>query len=130
MVKTREMSRTQQVQIVRQADVTSVDRLFGGRLMEWIDIVASVTARRHAGVEVTTAAVERLDFRSAAKAGNTLVLIGTVLSVGRTSMNVQVLSYCENLSGERRLINEARLIMVAVDAEGRPVPVPRLVQGA
>lgn len=120
-------SRTEQVQILSQATLNGYKRLFGGKLMEWIDIVAAVTARRHSGCNVTTAAVDSLEFTSAAYANDTLVLIGTVTYVGRTSMEVCVKTYVEELSGKRRLINNAYVIMVALDENERPAPVPGLI---
>ena len=46
---------------------------------------------------------------------------------GRTSMEICVETYVEELSGEKRLINVAYLVMVALDEHERPVEVPRLV---
>lgn len=120
-------SRTEQVQILSQATLNGYKRLFGGKLMEWIDIVAAVTARRHSGCNVTTAAVDSLEFTSAAYANDTLVLIGTVTYVGTTSMEICVKTYVEELSGQRRLINNAYVIMVALDENERPAPVPGLI---
>ena len=120
-------SRTEQVQILSQSTLNGYKRLFGGKLMEWIDIVAAVTARRHSGRNVTTAAVDSLEFTSAAYVNDTIVLIGTVTYVGTTSMEVCVKTYVEALSGERRLINNAYVIMVALDENERPAQVPGLI---
>lgn len=120
-------SRTEQVQILTQKDLNGYGRLFGGKLMEWIDIVAGVTARRHCGKNVTTAAVDSLEFAAPAYANDTIVLVGTVTYTGRTSMEVCVKTYREDLDGERVLINRAYLIMVALDENERPTPVPFLV---
>ena len=120
-------SRTEQVQILSQSTLNGYKRLFGGKLMEWIDIVAAVTARRHSGRNVTTAAVDSLEFTSAAYANDTIVLIGTVTYVGTTSMEVCVKTYVEALSGEHRLINNAYVIMVALDENERPAQVPGLI---
>lgn len=120
-------SRTEQVQILSQGTLNGYKRLFGGKLMEWIDIVAAVTARRHSGRNVTTAAVDSLEFTSAAYANDTIVLIGTVTYVGTTSMEVCVKTYVEALSGERRLINNAYVIMVALDENELPAQVPGLI---
>lgn len=120
-------SGTEQVQILSQSTLNGYKRLFGGKLMEWIDIVAAVTARRHSGRNVTTAAVDSLEFTSAAYANDTIVLIGTVTYVGTTSMEVCVKTYVEALSGERRLINNAYVIMVALDENERPAQVPGLI---
>ena len=42
-------SYTEQVQILSQSSLNGYKRLFGGRLMEWIDVVAGVVARRRCG---------------------------------------------------------------------------------
>lgn len=120
-------SRTEQVQILSQGTLNGYQRLFGGKLMEWIDVVAAVTARRHCGKNVTTAAVDSLEFTSAAYANDTLVLVGNITYTGRTSMEVCVKTYIEYLNGERKLINKAYLIMVALDENEKPAPVPELI---
>ena len=127
MEKYARESRTEQVQILTQKDLNGYGRLFGGKLMEWIDIVAAVTARRHCGKNVTTAAVDSLEFAAPAYANDTIVLVGTVTYTGKTSMEVCVKTYRENLDGKRILINQAYLIMVALDENERPTPVPFLV---
>jgi len=125
--KTVSQSRTEQVQIVRPEHISSGGRLFGGRLMEWIDVVAGVVARRHTGGIVTTAAVDTLNFKAPAFVEDLIVLQGQVTYVGRTSMEVRVKAFVENQKGERNLINRAYLVMVAMDEKGRPVEVPRLI---
>lgn len=120
-------SRTEQVQILTQGVLNGYGRLFGGKLMEWIDVVAAVTARRHCGHNVTTAAVDCLEFSAPAYANDTVVLVGTVTYTGRTSMEICVKTYIEKLSGRRELINRAYLTMVALDDQERPTPVPGLI---
>lgn len=120
-------SRTEQVQILSQSTLNGYKRLFGGRLMEWIDIVAAVTARRHSNRNVTTAAVDSLEFKSAAYANDTLVLVGYVTYTGRTSMEICVKTYVESLNGERRMINRAYVVMVALDEDEHPTAVPKLI---
>lgn len=120
-------SRTEQVQILSQGSLNGCKRLFGGKLMEWIDVVAAVTARRHSGKNVTTAAVDSLEFKAAAYANDTVVLVGTVTYTGNTSMEICVKTYVESLDGTRQLINKAFVIMVALDADERPTRVPPLL---
>lgn len=119
-------SRTEHVQIIMPAHVNGYDRLFGGRLMEWIDVVAGVVARRHGNRNITTARVDSLEFKSAAYADSTVVLKGHINWVGRTSMEVQVDTFVESLDGRQDLINRAYLVVVALDEHERPVAVPRL----
>jgi acyl-CoA hydrolase len=53
-------SKTVQVQIVMPAHINGYGRLFGGKLVEWIDIVAGGVARRHSGRNITTVAIDNL----------------------------------------------------------------------
>lgn len=118
---------TTQVQVLTQGNLNGYSRLFGGQLMSWMDIVAAVTARRHSGRNVTTVSVNELSFHAPAYANDTLVLTGEVVYVGRTSMEIRVCVYVEELTGTQSLINEARFVMVALDENERPVEVPGLI---
>lgn len=120
-------SRTEQVQIVLPQHANASGRLFGGVLMQWIDIVAAVAARRHAGTEVTTAAIDTIRFQQPAFVGSTVLLVGCLTYVGRTSMEVRVDVFVESLEGKRERVNRAYLVLVAVDGDGVPVEVPGLV---
>ena len=120
-------SETEQVQLILPEDLNPSGRLFGGRLLAWIDIVAAITARRHAGCNVTTASIDHLSFKEGAFLGDTLVLRGRITYTGKTSMEVRVDTFREELSGKRRLINCAYLVMVAIDRHQKPVTVPQLI---
>ena len=120
-------SDTEQVQVLSQSSLNGSSRLFGGPLMQGIDVVAAVVARRHSGCNVTTASVDNLRFEGPAYANDTIVLCGYITYTGRTSMEVCVRTYVEELSGLKRLINVAYLVMVALNAEERPTEVPKLV---
>ena len=117
---------TEQVQILMPSHINGSDRLFGGQLMQWIDVVAAVVARRHSGCNVTTVAVDNLQFKAGAYVNNTLVLIGRITYVGRTSMEIRVDTYVEDLNGIRKVVNRAYLVMVAIDQQGKPTKVPSL----
>ncbi|MDD3243471.1 MAG: acyl-CoA thioesterase [Eubacteriales bacterium] len=125
--KTVAQSQTQQVQILMPGDINGYGRLFGGQLMEWIDVVAAVVARRHSNANVTTVAVDNLQFKAAAYVNSTVVLDGRMTYVGNTSMEVRVETFVEALDGSRELVNRAYLVLVALDEEEKPFPVPRLV---
>lgn len=120
-------SRTEQVQIMLAAHINGYQRLFGGQLMEWIDVVAAVVARRHCNRNVTTAAIDNLNFKAPAYMNDTIVLRGQVTYVGRTSMEIRVDTMVENLDGSQQLINRAYLVMVALDENEQPTEVPRLL---
>ena len=125
-VKKVEDSITEHVQLLMPAHINGSGRLFGGRLLEWIDMVGGVTARRHSECDVITAAIDNLQFKEGAYENDTLVLIGRVTYVGTSSMEVRVDTYVEDLAGMRKPINRAYLVFVALNDEGEPVKVPRL----
>lgn len=117
---------TEQFHLLMNEHINGAGRLFGGRLLEWIDIVAGVTARRHSGCNVITAAIDNLQFKEGAYLNDTIVLIGRITYVGNTSMEVRVDTYIEDFEGIRRPINRAYLVLVALDENKVPTRVPRL----
>ena len=119
-------SYTEAVHILTLGNMNGYDRLFGGKLMEWIDIAAAVVARRHSNHNVTTVRVYELEFKEPAFANDLVVMTGKIVYVGRTSMDVCVKSYVEKADGSRQLINSAYLTLVALDENDHPVPVPPL----
>jgi len=127
MNKTVAESRIEQVYQVRPEHLNGAGRLFGGKLMEWIDELAGFVGIRHAQQDVITASVDNLKFIRGAYLKDLIVLIGRVTFVGKTSMEVRVDTYIESLDGIRKPINRAYLTLVAVDKDGNPVPVPGLM---
>ena len=99
-------------------------RLFGGQIMAWIDVVGAVAARRYTHSAVTTVCVDNLNFLSAAYLNDTIVQEAVVTWTGRTSLEVRVDSYVEQLDGERRRVNRAYVVFVALDDADNPIPVP------
>ena len=126
MEKTVKESMIEQVYAVRPQHLNSAGRLFGGKLMEWIDETASLAAVRHAGHYVVTASVDNLTFIRGVNQHEIVVLVARLTYVGRTSMEVRVDTYVEKLDGMRYPVNRAYLTMVAVDDDGRPCEVPSL----
>ena len=120
-------SRTEQIQIVMPAHINGYGRLFGGQLMQWIDVVAAVCARRHANRTITTVSVDNLHFKAAAHIEDLVVLIGQVTYVGNTSMEVRVDTFVEQIDGVKNLVNQAYFVMVALDENERPTTVPGLI---
>lgn len=130
LTHTVDYSRAEQVHIIMPGDCNQTFRLFGGKLMEWVDVVAAVVARRHCACEVTTAAIDRLDFLAPAKLDDIVVLQGRMVYVGHTSMLVCVDTFVEDSACEtvsRTHVNRAYVTMVALGRDKRPVAVPALV---
>lgn len=99
-------------------------RLFGGQLMAWIDIIGAVAARRFTHTKVTTVCVDNLNFIAPAYLNDTVVQEARVTWAGRTSLEVRVDSFVEQLDGGRQLVNRAYAVFVALDENDRPAPVP------
>src|SRR5687768_13640852 len=101
--------------------------MFGGVMMQWIDVCAGVAAMRQAAGAVLTASIDRLDFLSPVHVGEIVVLQAMVNYAGRTSMEVGCRVETEDMhTGQRRYVTKAYLTFVAVDGEGKPRPIPRL----
>ena len=123
-----EDSLTEQTYLVMHRHINGYGRLFGGQLLSWIDELAGIVAKRHSESEITTACIDQLHFKHPVCLNDTLVMIGRITYVGKTSMEVRIDSYVESLDGMRRLINRAYLVMVAIDIEtGKAKQVPGLI---
>ncbi len=120
-------SEVEQVQGVFISHLNAQGRLFGGQLVAWVDVVAGLVARRHSNCNSTTAEIDNLQFKSPIFADSVVILHGKLTCVGRTSMEVRVDSYVEAKDGTRKLVNTAYLVLVALDENGKPTPVPGLV---
>ena len=117
---------TSNVQIVlpQHCNGYAKPRLFGGQIMAWIDIVGAVAARRFTNSAVTTVCVDNLNFIAPAYLNDTIVQETRVTWTGRTSLEVRVDSFVEQLNGERALVNRAYAVFVALDDNDQPKAVP------
>ena len=123
-----EDSLTEQTYLVMHRHINGYGRLFGGQMMAWIDELAGIVSKRHSESEITTACVDQLSFKHPVMLNDTLVMIGRITYVGKSSMEVRIDSYVEDLSGMRRMINRAYVVMVAVDEKtGKTKQVPGLI---
>jgi acyl-CoA hydrolase len=101
--------------------------MFGGVMMQWIDVCAGVAGMRHAGGVVVTASIDRLDFLSPVHVGDIVVLSAQVNYAARTSMEVGCRVETEDMrTRTRRSVTKAYLTFVAVDDAGRPCEIPPL----
>ncbi|HKI59385.1 MAG TPA: acyl-CoA thioesterase [Trueperaceae bacterium] len=107
--------------------VNPLGTLFGGVVLQWMDINASVACARFCRTASVTASTEPVDFRNPIYVGEIVEVKSRVAWTGTTSMIVRSEVHGENpLTGERRLCTIGHLNFVAIGADGRPVPVPRL----
>ncbi|PAV30456.1 acyl-CoA thioesterase [Virgibacillus profundi] len=124
---TIQSSRTIQTRLVLPPDTNHLNTIFGGKVLAFIDEIAALTAMKHAKSAVVTASIDSVDFLSSAKVGDSLILESFVTYTGTSSMEVYVKVTAHDLiENEEKLTTESFLTMVAVNEEGRPVPVPKV----
>lgn len=117
----------EQVHKVFPNDINSHQTVFGGYIMGVIDRMALVVAERHAGSTCVTASVDALHFLAPAKQGHTLVFAAAVNRSWNSSMEIGARVEAEDsYTGERIHIVSAYLTFIAVNQQGKPVPVPAL----
>ena len=101
--------------------------MFGGIMMQWIDVCAGVAAMRLAGGAVVTASIDRLDFLSPVRVGEVVVLQAQVNSTSHTSVEVGCRVETEDMRTRTlRYVTKAYLTFVATDEGGRPRGIPAL----
>ena len=107
--------------------VNPLGTLFGGRVLELMDINAAIACWRFCRLPSVTASTEPVDFRAPIFVGEIIELRSRVAYVGRTSMIVRCEVYGENpASGERRLCTVGHMNFVALGSDKKPTPVPAL----
>ncbi|MCE9624763.1 MAG: acyl-CoA thioesterase [Deltaproteobacteria bacterium] len=111
--------------LVLPSDTNALGTIFGGRIMEWIDIGAAIVSERHCRKVAVTASMDALNFISPIKLGDIVILKAACNFTHKTSMEIGVRIEAENpFTGERRHTASAYLTFVALDDVGRPAPVP------
>ncbi|MFJ2595179.1 acyl-CoA thioesterase [Streptomyces erythrochromogenes] len=121
-------SRVTLAHIMSEHDTNLYGTIHGGVVMKLIDDAAAAAAGRHADGPAVTVAVDRMAFLAPVRAGDLLRVDAELERAGRTSMTVGVRVRAErwNASGPTTEVATARLAFVAIDAEGKPRPVPAL----
>jgi uncharacterized protein (TIGR00369 family) len=115
-------------QLMNPQDANPAGNVHGGVIMRLIDSAAGTVALRHSRSNVVTASIDRIDFLCPVFIGELVTLRASLNFVGRTSMEIGVRVEAENLiTGEVRHTNSAHLTFVAMDKNGRPKEVPRLI---
>lgn len=115
-------------EVVLPNDANPLGNLLGGRLMHLIDMAGAMAAHRHARSYVVTASMEHLDFVAPVQVGDLLILRSSVNRAFRTSMEVGVKVWVENyITGSKRHVSSAYLTFVAIDRDGRHIPVPPIL---
>lgn len=121
-------SQSELAEIAMPNDANPLGTLFGGKVMQLVDLAASLAASRHSRRPVVTASVDYLEFIHPVHIGQLLVLRSSVNRVFRTSMEVGVRVDVEDLrTGEVRHTSSAFLTFVALGDDGKPAAIPPLI---
>lgn len=126
-MKRVEDSMAEQSHLLMPRCLNAAGYLFGGQLLAWLDETAGIVAKRHAEMNVVTVAIDNMYFKSGARVDDTIVLVGRLTHVGRSSMEIRIDTYAEALNGMRTMINRAYFVMVGTDENQNPVEVPGLI---
>jgi uncharacterized protein (TIGR00369 family) len=115
-------------QVMLPNDANPMGNIHGGSIMKMADVATAVAAMRHCGRQVVTVALDHMDFQQPAYIGDLITITSQVDYVGRTSMVVHAIVEAENpTSGKKVLTSSCYLTFVALNDEGRPMPVPPLL---
>ena len=120
-------SQSEMTEIILPNDTNTLGNLLGGRLMHFIDITGAMAAYRHSRTHVVTASMDHIDFIRPVHVGDLLILKSSVNRAFNTSMEVGVKVFVENtFTGVQMHVASAYLVFVAIDQNGRRMPVPDL----
>ena len=109
------------------ADANAAGDIFGGWVMAQMDLACGIRAAERARGRVVTAAVQEMAFAMPVKIGDTLCVYTEISRVGRTSMTLKVETWAQRyLTHVMEKVTEATFVMVALNAEGKPTPVPEV----
>jgi len=109
-------------------DANPLGNLLGGKVMHLVDLAGSLAAVRHSRRPCVTASIDYMSFLYPVHIGQLVVLKSSVNRAFHTSMEVGVKVFVEDMTtGEVKHTSSAYLTFVALDGEGRPVPVPPVI---
>ena len=114
--------------LMMPTDANVLGNVFGGAIMRYMDEAAAIVAWRHAGRNVVTASIDRMNFFAPVYVGDLLILKASVNYVGTTSMEIGVRIESQDPSTRKGVhAGSCYLTYVALDEKGRPTPIPRLI---
>lgn len=116
-----------QTKLVMPNDTNPMDTLFGGRLMAWMDELASISAFRHSGRICVTASINNVSFDHPIVSGDFVTLQAKVSRAYKSSMEIFVDVSVEDADRNITKCNEAIFIFVALDENKKPIQIPELV---
>jgi len=121
-------SQSERSEIIFPGDANPLGNLFGGRLMQFIDLCGAMAACRHSrGISITVS-MDHIDFVAPVKVGDILILKASVNRAFNTSMEIGVKAMVEDVYAQTlRHVASAYLTFVAVDTQGQRIALPLIV---
>jgi len=120
-------SRTEMTELLLPNDTNNLGRALGGAVLGWMDVRGAFAGTRFSGRQVVTAAMDHVDFIAPIEVGEVAIVEAYVFGAGRTSIDVKVDVTAEDpRTGDGRETTSSYFTFVALDARGRPTPVPGL----
>lgn len=112
--------------LIMTADLNAAGKLFGGRLMAWMDEAAALYCMTKMGTrQIVTKKISEVIFNEPAMLGDVLEFRCRIKTVGNTSLLVECIvatKQIEDSGNSERIITSCELVFVALDRNGRPVP--------
>jgi acyl-CoA hydrolase len=114
--------------LMMPTDANVLGNVFGGAIMRYMDEAAAIVAWRHAGKNVVTASIDRMNFFAPVYVGNLLILKASVNYVGTTSMEIGVRIEAQDPTTRKGVhAGSCYLTYVALDEKGKPIPISPLI---
>jgi acyl-CoA hydrolase len=127
--KTVQESEAETTIVMLPSDANPLGNVFGGMILKYVDLLAGLVAKRHAGhANIVTASIDSMTFLKPVYIGNALILKARINYIRRTSMEVEVKIEAEDLNKSQKVhTGTAYVTLVALDEKGKPTEVPKLI---
>lgn len=110
------------------SEANPAGNVFGGEILKHIDMVAGIVAQRHAQSNAVTVSMDSVNFLKPVYVGNVLKLNARINYVHKSSMEIEIKVEAEDIeSGQETITGTAFVTFVALDKNGKPAPVPKLL---
>lgn len=110
--------------VAMPADTNANGDIFGGWLLSMMDLAAGTVGSQRSKGRVATIAIDGMTFHRPVQVGDTVSVYADLVSVGRTSMKIDVTAWRRSRNGlEHHKVTHAIFTFVAIDDQGRPRPV-------
>ncbi len=111
--------------VMMPRDTNADGTIFGGVILSLVDQAAYIEAMRQAYHNYVTVSFKEVEFKEPVYVGDVISIYAETLRIGRTSITIRLRVCARRRLDPDQLVNvtEADAVFVAVDGEGKPVPV-------